>query len=537
MRIDNVISNIASLLKGTAKDDSSAAAAFHSPTANNAISAGVGAGAGAGAGYDYIRGYHPLPHWTTPVSADGLLVYYDTHIQHYEINFAQYDENTDIHFDSLLLTPDIKIDDALIAANTDFSNLVWQDTDSNDTVEAGKILNLNNAGVLSIGLSYQDNAMDYANTHSEMTLHGALVFTYADGHQDLLSDVSFMQGEPITLPNVTDSMTDFDAAFSVDADGQASLDNASSTLSEPATSFNNSITTTFGEIAPLVSSGLAMTCSSTFGETVHMGIVDNGYNSSGDIMYTMDDFSMMEFGMTEDNASDMMTSMDDPSMTGFNTAEDNASDMMTTMDDPSMMESSVAENNSFMNTLDDSITQMAGAEDSLNEVNGQGEAYTLFSSSSLSDLMTQLSTENGADGVTLGEASDPSTTSETLQLAQLASADGTDTSSEALTMFGSPSIPIDLSELLNTNSEDSSTENTTTGALNSLLGETTESQTADDPSTAANPDQHAGSDTATTTSDAQSTSTNPADAAMLDVTAPNAIDTGSGSGGGESTGV
>jgi hypothetical protein len=138
-------------------------------------------------------------------SDDGFLVY-DANSDRMvndgsEIAFADMTAEADTDLDALRAVFDSNHDGLLTAADEQFSRFgVWQDANGNGNTEAGEFKVLKKMGIISLNLS--SNGQSYRTTNDQVTVHGESSFTYRDGSQGLLGDVSLAIGRP------ADSSTD-----------------------------------------------------------------------------------------------------------------------------------------------------------------------------------------------------------------------------------------------------------------------------------------------------------------------------------------
>ena len=110
-----------------------------------------------------------------------------------EMDFARGhpDANTDL--EGLRLVFDSNGDGVLTADDAEFSRFgVWQDANANGITEEGEFKTLDEMGIVSLDLS--SNGVSYTTANDEVTVHGEASFTYQDGSQGLMGDVSLAIG-------------------------------------------------------------------------------------------------------------------------------------------------------------------------------------------------------------------------------------------------------------------------------------------------------------------------------------------------------
>jgi hypothetical protein len=95
----------------------------------------------------------------------------------------------------------------LTAADEQFSRFgVWQDANGNGSTEAGEFKTLDEMGIASLGLT--SNGQSYSAANGQVSVHGEANFTYQDGSQGLVGDVSLAIGGPAN--SSTDSLNNDD---------------------------------------------------------------------------------------------------------------------------------------------------------------------------------------------------------------------------------------------------------------------------------------------------------------------------------------
>ena len=112
-----------------------------------------------------------------------------------EIVFANMTAEADTDLDALRAVFDSNHDGLLTAADEQFSRFgVWQDANGNGNTEAGEFKMLKKVGIVSLDLN--SNGESYRTANDQVTVHGESSFTYRDGSQGLLGDVSLAIGGP-----------------------------------------------------------------------------------------------------------------------------------------------------------------------------------------------------------------------------------------------------------------------------------------------------------------------------------------------------
>ena len=112
-----------------------------------------------------------------------------------EIAFADMTAEADTDLEALQSVFDSNHDGLLTEADEQFSRFgVWQDANGNGSTEDGEFKTLAERGIVSLDLN--DNGQSYSTTNGQVTVHGEASFTYQDGSQGLLGDVSLDIGGP-----------------------------------------------------------------------------------------------------------------------------------------------------------------------------------------------------------------------------------------------------------------------------------------------------------------------------------------------------
>jgi hypothetical protein len=132
-------------------------------------------------------------------SDDGFLVYDGNGDRRVndgsEIAFADMTAEADTDIEALRVVFDSNHDNLLTAADERFSSFcVWQDANGNGVTEEGEFKTLDEIGIVSLGLVSDGRSYDAAN--GQVTVHGEANFTYQDGSQGLVGDVSLAIGGP-----------------------------------------------------------------------------------------------------------------------------------------------------------------------------------------------------------------------------------------------------------------------------------------------------------------------------------------------------
>jgi hypothetical protein len=127
-----------------------------------------------------------------------------------EIAFADMTAEADTDLEALQAVFDSNGDGILTDADEQFSRFgVWQDANSNGATEGGEYKTLDEMGIVSLGLS--SNGQSYSAANEQVTIHGEANFTYQDGSQGRLGDVSLAIGES---PSSSTETTPFDLVLS-----------------------------------------------------------------------------------------------------------------------------------------------------------------------------------------------------------------------------------------------------------------------------------------------------------------------------------
>jgi hypothetical protein len=110
-----------------------------------------------------------------------------------EIAFADMTAEADTDLEALRAVFDSNHDGLLTAADEQFSRFgVWQDANGNGSTESGEFKTLAEMGIVSLGMTSDGRSYNTAN--GQVTVHGEASFTYQDGSQGLLGDVSLAIG-------------------------------------------------------------------------------------------------------------------------------------------------------------------------------------------------------------------------------------------------------------------------------------------------------------------------------------------------------
>jgi hypothetical protein len=145
-------------------------------------------------------------------SDDGFLVYDangDRRVNDgSEIAFADMTAEADTDLAALQVVFDSNHDGLLTAADEQFSRFgVWQDANGNGATEVGEFRTLDEMAIVRLDLRSDNRSYDAAN--GQVTVHGEASFTYQDGSQGLLGDVSLALGRP--ADSIADSVGTADA--------------------------------------------------------------------------------------------------------------------------------------------------------------------------------------------------------------------------------------------------------------------------------------------------------------------------------------
>jgi hypothetical protein len=112
-----------------------------------------------------------------------------------EIAFADMTAEADTDLEALQVVFDSNHDGLLTAADEQFSRFgLWQDANGNGSTEGGEFKTLAEMGIVSLDLV--SDGVSYSTASGQVTVHGEASFTYQDGSQGLLGDVSLAIGEP-----------------------------------------------------------------------------------------------------------------------------------------------------------------------------------------------------------------------------------------------------------------------------------------------------------------------------------------------------
>ena len=112
-----------------------------------------------------------------------------------EIAFANMTAEADTDLEALRAVFDSNGDAQLTADDAEFSHFgVWQDANGNGNTEAGEFKTLEEMAIASLDLT--SDGQSYSAANGEVTVHGEASFTYHDGSQGLLGDVSLAIGGP-----------------------------------------------------------------------------------------------------------------------------------------------------------------------------------------------------------------------------------------------------------------------------------------------------------------------------------------------------
>ena len=112
-----------------------------------------------------------------------------------EIAFADMTVETDTDLEALQVVFDSNGDARLTSDDAEFSRFgVWQDANGNGATEGGEFKTLAEMGIVSLDLN--SNGESYSTANGQVTVHGEAGFTYQDGSQGLLGDVSLAIGGP-----------------------------------------------------------------------------------------------------------------------------------------------------------------------------------------------------------------------------------------------------------------------------------------------------------------------------------------------------
>jgi hypothetical protein len=135
--------------------------------------------------------------WVGP--DDGFLVYDANGDQAVndgsEIAFANMTAEADTDLKALQVVFDSNHDGLLTAADEQFSSFgVWQDANGNGATEEGEFRTLEETGIASLDLT--SDGQSYSAANGQVTVHGEASFTYQDGSQGQLGDVSLAIGGP-----------------------------------------------------------------------------------------------------------------------------------------------------------------------------------------------------------------------------------------------------------------------------------------------------------------------------------------------------
>jgi hypothetical protein len=152
----------------------------------------------AGVRHDYANdGRVVSTAWVTP--NDGLLTLM-TESGAFNIVFSTQAEETDL--EGLAKTYDLNQDYVLDASDAQFAQFgVWQDADSDGTVDTGEYLTLAQRSIQSLSL-ISDGKVQYA-AGGEVVISGDASYTTIDGQQHLIQDVSFATGALVDSRNET----------------------------------------------------------------------------------------------------------------------------------------------------------------------------------------------------------------------------------------------------------------------------------------------------------------------------------------------
>jgi hypothetical protein len=112
-----------------------------------------------------------------------------------EIAFADMTAEADTDLEALQVVFDSNGDAQLTADDAEFSRFgLWRDANSNGSTEVGEFKTLAEMGIVSLEL--KSNGESYSAANGQVTVHGEASFTYHDGSQGLLGDVSLALGGP-----------------------------------------------------------------------------------------------------------------------------------------------------------------------------------------------------------------------------------------------------------------------------------------------------------------------------------------------------
>jgi len=172
-------------------------------------------GQAAGVSYDYAQNGQAISTaWVAP--NDGLLTFM-TESGAFNIVFSTQAGETDL--EGLAKTYDLNRDAILDASDAQFAQFgVWQDADSDGTVDAGEYLSLAQRSIQSLSLTSDDN-IQYA-AQGEVLISGDASYTTTDGKQHLMQDVGFASGALVESDNET---LDFASIISQADSYQASI--------------------------------------------------------------------------------------------------------------------------------------------------------------------------------------------------------------------------------------------------------------------------------------------------------------------------
>jgi hypothetical protein len=110
-----------------------------------------------------------------------------------EIAFAGMTAEADTDLEVLQSVFDSNHDNLLTAADELFSSFgVWQDANSNGVTDGGEFKTLEEMGIDSLDLI--SDSESYNTASGQVTVHGEASFTYQDGSQGVLGDVSLAVG-------------------------------------------------------------------------------------------------------------------------------------------------------------------------------------------------------------------------------------------------------------------------------------------------------------------------------------------------------